>query len=282
MTPKLINNTEFITVENLIKVPHSSKLGLQEALGMIVSPDTGNRLEVNAEKTALSEGDFQYPIVNGLPVLYPKSINEAFLNSGLNFEYYNNSELQYYLLSQIKQNGEINAPSESLPYQRHLYRMREFLKEYNGLSLDIGCDDIDIGAALLSKECRYIGLDPFISDSRKFKIVGVGEALPFQSGIFDVAIFNTSLDHILDYHTAIDEAYRVLKPGGILVICSLIWLNEASLLKDMVHFHHFRDYEIRGSLTQQGEIVKEKCYRYKDDVNRYGLYIAARKKEFEI
>jgi SAM-dependent methyltransferase len=280
MTPELINNNEFITVENLIKMPHSSKVGLQEALDIIVSPDTRNRLELNAEKTALSEGGFQYPIVNGLPVLYPKSINEAFLNSGLNFEYYNNSELQYYLLSQIKQNGEINAPSESLPYQRHLYRMREFLQEYNGLSLDIGCDDIDIGAALLSKESRYIGLDPFTSESKKFKIVGVGEALPFQSGIFDVAIFNTSLDHILDYHTAIDEAYRVLKPGGILVICSLIWLNEASLLKDMVHFHHFRDYEIKGAITQKGTIIKQKNYPYKEDTHRYGMFIASKKNEY--
>ena len=280
MTPELINNFEFITVEDLMKAPHSSKVGLQETLRIIVSPDTGNRLEINAEGTALSEGGFEYPIVNGLPVLYPKAINEAFLNSGLDFEYYNNSELQYYLLSQIKQNGEINAPSESLPYQRHLYRMREFLQEYNGLVLDIGCDDIDIGAALLTEESKYIGLDPFTSDSKKFKIIGVGEALPFQSEVFDVAIFNTSLDHILDYHSAIGEAYRVLKPGGVLVICSLIWLKDASLLNDMVHFHHFRDYEIKGAISQKGTIINEKNYPYKGDTHRYGMFIASKKHEY--
>lgn len=168
-------------------------------------------------------------------------------------------------------------PSESIHYQRHLYRMKEFLNEYEGLALDVGCDNTDIGASLFSSKSKYLGLDPFASDNTKFKVIGVGETLPFKSSIFDLVLFNTSLDHILDYNTAIEEAYRVLKTGGVLVISILIWHKNTTLLRDMVHFHHFRDFEIIGAISQKGIIINQKEYSYKGDDNRYGLYIAARK-----
>jgi SAM-dependent methyltransferase len=225
----------------------------------------------------LSDGNFDFPVLNNNPVLYPSAVNQAFLNSGLDLKYYEDSVRQYFLLSQIKQRGEINAPSESIHYQRHLYRMKQFLMEYEGLALDVGCDNTDIGASLFSSKCKYLGLDPFASDNTKFKVIGVGETLPFKSEIFDVVLFNTSLDHILDYNTAIEEAYRVLKSGGVLVISILIWHKNATLLRDMVHFHHFRDFEIVGALSQKGTIIKQKEYPYKGDENRYGLYIAAKK-----
>lgn len=278
MNLNLINSSEYTTVEDLLKEPHSVKVNLEEVLNILVSPDTGNKLEINDEANSLRDLDVKYPIKNGSPVLYPKAISEAFLNKGLPLEYYKDSQLQYYLLSQIKQHGEVNAPSESLAYQRHLFRMKDFLQGFDGLVLDIGCDNINIGAALLSANSKYLGLDPFSSDNQLFKIIGVGEALPFQDEVFDVAIFNTSLDHILDYHTAINEAYRVLKPGGVLVICTLVWLNHASLLNDIVHFHHFREFEIMGAMAEGGEIIKEKRYPYRDDKHRYGLFVASRKK----
>lgn len=277
MKLELDNSTELITVEDLMKFPHSVKIAFEEALSLFASPDNGKELQLSDSGDSLNDGDFSFPIKNGLPVLYPKSINAAFLQNGLELDYFKESQLQYFLLSQIKQKGEINASSDSIPYQRHLFRMKNFLKEFGGMVLDIGCDNIDIGAALLSENSRYLGLDPFASDSEKFKVVGVGEKLPFKNEVFDLAIFNTSLDHILDYHTAIEEAYRVLKPGGVLVICSLIWLEKASLLNDSVHFHHFRDFEIIGSISQYGEVIKQKRYTYKDDKHRYGLFVASKK-----
>jgi len=275
MIPDLIQNTQILTCEELVNSPHSTKLTFTDALPLLASPDSLIEMTLSADGRKLSDGNFDFPILNENPVLYPSAVNEAFIDSGLDLKYYEDSVRQYFLLSQIKQRGEINAPSESIHYQRHLYRMKDFLKEYEGLVLDIGCDDTDIGASLFSSKSKYLGLDPFASDNNKFKVIGVGEKLPFKSGIFDVVLFNTSLDHILDYNTAIEEAYRVLKPGGVLVISILIWHQNATLLRDIVHFHHFRDFEIKGSLAQKGKIVKEKCYSYKDDSNRYGLYISS-------
>jgi ubiquinone/menaquinone biosynthesis C-methylase UbiE len=87
------------------------------------------------------------------------------------------------------------------------------------------------------------------------------------------------LDHILDYHTAIDEAYRVLKPGGQVVIATYAWLERASLLTDSVHFHHFREFEVFGALERHFKIVD--VIRYEDPkhaTHRYGLYVMAERR----
>ncbi len=47
---------------------------------------------------------------------------------------------------------------------------------------------------------------------------GVAEDLPFKDEIFDFAVFITTLCYINDPDKAMKEAYRVLKPGGKIII----------------------------------------------------------------
>jgi len=98
--------------------------------------------------------------------------------------------------------------------------------------------------------------------------------LPIKDKSVDAVLFNTSLDHILDYQTAILEAHRVLKPGGRIVIAAYVWLERATLLTDSVHFHHFREYQILGAVEEYFDI--EDIRRYEDPkhaVHRYGFYV---------
>lgn len=44
------------------------------------------------------------------------------------------------------------------------------------------------------------------------------EAMPFESGLFDSAICTNSFHHYIDPSKALDEIYRVLKPGGRIYI----------------------------------------------------------------
>lgn len=272
----LIKDERVITAEQLQGQPHAKILTLEEAMPFLASPDSSKLLRIQEDHSSLTDGDHNYPIVDGIPVLYPDNISDAFLREGLELKYYEDSKLQYFLLSQIKQRGEINAASTNVHYQRHLFRMKEFLKDCRGTVLDVGCDNVDISAALLSEECRYIGLDPFSSSKSNFRVIGVGELLPIRDESVDNVIFNTSLDHILDYHRAIEEAERVLKPGGHIYLSILIWTANASLLNDAVHFHHFREYEILGALNGM-RIEQAKRYQYKDDQHRHGLFIKVTK-----
>jgi SAM-dependent methyltransferase len=177
------------------------------------------------------------------------------------------------LLSQIKQSQDINAPLDSEPALIHQYRFKEFCESLTGLVLDVGCDQPNRSMQLLPATCEYLGLDPYAGHG-DFRIIGLGEILPVRDKSVDAVIFNKSLDHILDYHSAIDEAWRVLKPGGNIVIATYGWLNDATLLRDSVHFHHFREYEIMGALKKVFDIEDTQRYECpKGDTHRFGLYV---------
>lgn len=272
----LIKDERTVDVAQLKAQPHSQVLKLADTISYLASPDSQLPLEIAKNGLALTDSINAYAVADGIPILYPKKISDAFMRNGLELKYHEDTILQYFLLSQIKQRGEINSAAVDTHYQRHLYRMKDFLKDCRGTVLDVGCDNVDTSASLFNEHCKYIGLDPFSSSGSNFRIVGVGEYLPFRDNSIDNVVFNTSLDHILDHHSAIEEAQRVLKPGGLLFISTLIWTSKATLLSDAVHFHHFRDYEIFGAVSNM-QIESIKNYQYKNDENRHGMYICASK-----
>lgn len=188
------------------------------------------------------------------------------------------SATKYFQISSMMQTGEINSSPSDQHYQRHLSRMSALLSNAAGMGLDIGCGDPTIGAAIFPNECDYVGVEPFATGSSQVAIVGVSEDLPFIDNSFDFAVFNTSLDHVLDYLTAIREAHRIIRPGGELFISTLIWLARDTLISDEVHFHHFRYYEIFGALVHCGFRIEDVAeYPYKADNHRVGCYLRASK-----
>jgi SAM-dependent methyltransferase len=76
------------------------------------------------------------------------------------------------------------------------------------------------------RDVFFVGIDPLVGDQpRCFSFVrGLGEYLPFRDGIFDQALFVTSLDHFIDPRPAMKEAARVLQVHG--EIC--VWIGEKS------------------------------------------------------
>lgn len=91
----------------------------------------------------------------------------------------------------------------------------------NCLVLDIGAGDGSI-YFLIKEICRlYVAIEPssimikrFRNKTNNYICLGCGENLPYQSGIFDVTILNSVLDHCFNPMSVISEAYRILKPGG--------------------------------------------------------------------
>lgn len=270
----IASEQQFIPSEN----PPSCSLSLSELIDhkLLISPDSRKLLVL--VNNILTDGDNEYNFQGESPVLYPKIISNAWINGDLPLNYQDNPLQQYVLLSQIKQSGEINAPLDSIPARKHQWRYREFCQDIEGVVLDIGSDKPSHSTQLLPNNIRYIGLDPY-AGSGEFRLIGLGEVLPVASLSVNAVTFNTSLDHILDYHTAIDEAYRVLKPDGNIIIATYAWIEKATLLTDSVHFHHFREYEIFGALGERFRIDRVKRYEDpKHATHRYGLYVMATKK----
>jgi SAM-dependent methyltransferase len=234
-------------------------------LPVLRSPDSLLPLRSASNALALTDGRTEYAMRAESPMLYPS-------------EQLNPAIAPYLAVSRFRQSGEINASPDGLHYARHVHRMRAAAASMRGLVLDVGCDDTSIGAALLPASCTYLGLDPFAADHESFRLIGIGEALPIADASLDGVMFNTSLDHILDYVQALLEARRVLRPGGLILLSTLLWTDRATMLPDAVHFHHFKGFELYGALEYCGfDVVQQAAYPYKDDAHRHGLYLTARR-----
>lgn len=102
---------------------------------------------------------------------------------------------------------------------------RDFIAPYAfGTVLDVGCGIASLPAYLADFDKELIaGSDPLSPElSRDFNFYhGLAEMLPWQDNSFDNVIIGTSMDHFLDPYKALDEAKRVLKPNGFL----LLWMG---------------------------------------------------------
>jgi SAM-dependent methyltransferase len=104
-------------------------------------------------------------------------------------------------------------------YESELQAIRKLLPRHgNGLEIGIGSGRF---AAPLGIK---LGLEPSrkmmeIAQARGIEVIGgVGESLPFRDSQFDFATMVTTICFLDDVEVAFSEAYRILKPGGCLII----------------------------------------------------------------
>jgi SAM-dependent methyltransferase len=147
---------------------------------------------------------------------------------------------RYFQLSEDRAGGySQNSDLSSPEHNQWVTFVQGVLSGVSGIVLDIGCESRE-SRKMWPLVAFWTGLDPAPKDKGVLK--GFAEDLPFVSGSLDTVAFLGSLDHILDYRTAFDEAVRVTRPGGLVVVAGLEWKagSKAALYNDHVHWHHFR------------------------------------------
>lgn len=108
-------------------------------------------------------------------------------------------------------------------------------------ALDLACGTGDIAFAMAQRGARTIGLDithrmlqlASLRSRRVPLIAGDMTSLPFQSDAFDLVTTGYGLRNVPVLETAVAEALRVLKPGGVLL--SLDFNNPSSRLVRTVY-----------------------------------------------
>lgn len=254
----------------------SIALTFDDARLTFVSPDDRSPLTWSGEAFTSNAGA-RLPTASGRPVLLPARALEFCTQHGLRIppEKFSDPFLQYLYLGIVKGGGgEPNSPLSDIWYRRHLQRSSMLVSDASGVVVDVGCDDPKLSRSLFPPSAGYIGFDPTFGSRSEPSLVAMAEFMPFAEESVDAVSFLTSLDHILDYHAAIDEAYRILKPGGALYLATLIWTHDAELTRDNIHFHHFRPFEIDG-LLQRFHVENVKRYDWKGNQHRSGAYIKA-------
>lgn len=81
---------------------------------------------------------------------------------------------------------------------------------HQAVALDIRADAVDGLGAAETLEAR--------SDGRMTRLLAAFDDVPLDPSVMDVAVFNASLHYALDLERALEEAARLVRPGGVLAI----------------------------------------------------------------
>lgn len=90
----------------------------------------------------------------------------------------------------------------------------------------------------LAKEAKEL------SEDLDIEVADIGkEPLPYKEGSFDVVFSKSLIEHLTNPENLINEAYRVLKPGGRLITMTPDW--------ESVHKIFYEDYTHKTPFTRQ-------------------------------
>tara|TARA_B100000902_G_scaffold277742_3_gene263569 strand:+ start:5212 stop:5988 length:777 start_codon:yes stop_codon:yes gene_type:complete len=167
-------------------------------------------------------------------------------------------------------------PSENVIFQRHLRAYKEALKMISGTVLEIGCGEGYGIIELSEKSNKFIALDKYFSESiqktiNKDNVVFKQLTVPPLTGIddnsIDYVVTFQVIEHIKDDEVFIEEIYRVLKPGGILILTTPNLLM--SLSRNPWHIREYHPEGMREILQTSFQDITLKGVYGNDKVMKY-------------
>jgi len=108
-----------------------------------------------------------------------------------------------------------------LAHSRVIAALERARPHARGVLLDVGCGTRPFASLFAGRVTRYLGLD--LPGSRFLghtppDVYGRAEALPVRAGSVDTLLGLSMMTYLPEPITALEEAHRVLRPGGVLMI----------------------------------------------------------------
>lgn len=135
---------------------------------------------------------------------------------------------------------------------------------------------------------KIIGADPSVGMLEKAKekglnaefVVAEAKTLPFENDSVDILSISYGLRNVIDRKEGLEEFYRVLKPGGLLVILEFTKLQKASIASRVRDFYMKKVLPLVGGLLSknydaynylpnsiEGFLTKESLIQELEEVN---------------
>lgn len=109
------------------------------------------------------------------------------------------------------------------PFHRDLL---DAIHQYaKGVVLDIGCGNKPYEQAFGAQISKYVGCDIIQSHLHKVDILCEANNIPLESATFDTVFSTQTIEHVADHQGLVNEAYRLIKPGGFFIVSGpMYWL----------------------------------------------------------
>jgi ubiquinone/menaquinone biosynthesis C-methylase UbiE/uncharacterized protein YbaR (Trm112 family) len=194
------------------------------------SPDNHQELQLVGNQLVEAANDIFYPIREGIPVLLAKDLVNAMATEthgkfGTEFQYVEHYQEDARQFDYFKE-----APckaSEEEAKRLHETILAELPPATNWV-LDVGCGSAWVAKELCPKGMEVISFDISFENPSRAKqrypsenhhaLIGDAFNLPLQDASVDAIIASEIIEHVPDPRAFLQELYRVLTPGGKLIV----------------------------------------------------------------
>lgn len=129
--------------------------------------------------------------------------------------------------------------------------LRSYTHLYKGDLYDLGCGEAPFKSFFLQYADKYIGVDWSATqhDASADIVADLNKQLAMESGIADTIISMSVMEHLCEPQTMLNEAFRILRPGGNLVLQVpwQWWIHEAPH-----DYFRYTPYALRMMLQKAG------------------------------
>tara|TARA_R110002074_G_scaffold272946_2_gene444537 strand:- start:420 stop:1334 length:915 start_codon:yes stop_codon:yes gene_type:complete len=199
---------------------------LARVLPMLRCPQTGSPLTLADQELHARDSSISYPCNDGIPDLRraPDELNIR----GPWYEPWD--DLETVLLAE----PEVTVETSNLPHHLDKYLASVAGNEGDGKSiLEVGCGDRQCESWFSKRQFNYIGTDMEVRGPGPH-VLADAHNLPFADESFDFYTSMAVYEHLVSPLTAAQEAFRVLKPGGVFFGSSAF----VYCFHDHASFHH--------------------------------------------
>ena len=120
-------------------------------------------------------------------------------------------------------------PSQFHPNKKHhnwlMYKnydrfLNKYTNQYSGTLYDLGCGEAPYKQFFLQYTKKYIGVDwnGSIHNTMADVVANLNKPLPIESEVADTVVSLSVMEHLCEPQTMLNEAYRILKEGGSIIL----------------------------------------------------------------